>query len=321
MKIDTREMRTLFLEELGSRRCEGDAHGYSDSPGGSASLYGTTAAVNIMAILGGDLGSPSERRAWADWILAYQGADGCFAGSGGHAACMAVQALNLLGIDPPERLAPLAPSGAGELGNWLNSLDWSSTHKELWGQTAPLLATGLVDGEWVANLVDGISSRIHPDNPAETWCSADAKPWRVISCIYHVLMVFDAACIPYPFPDMLLHRLLSLNWDQVPDLETRTVCTDGDWAWNLVELSKLGPERFSEVMQQIRRVSNRRVRIWQEARDEVFRLSTHELYCFLWVTAAFQRCVREDFFGPCLRDTLNDPSLFRLVGRLAGKAF
>jgi hypothetical protein len=35
-------------------------------------------------------------------------------------------------------------------------------------------------------------------------------------------------------------------------------------------------------------------------------------YCYLWGTAVFQSCVRDHYTGGYVRDTLNDPALFRV---------
>jgi hypothetical protein len=160
--------------------------------------------------------------------------------------------------------------------------------------------------------VQETTKRLDPQKPRETWCSADAPPWRVISCVYHVLSAFDAGRIPYPQPDLLLRRLLDLHWDTAAKDEHRTVCTDGDWALLLLELSKLLPSRFAEVMGAITRVSARRVRDWHENREAILSTSTHHLYCYLWVTAVFQAAVRDHYATGVVIDTLNNPALFRL---------
>ena len=66
------------------------------------------------------------------------------------------------------------------------------------------------------------------------------------------------------------------------------------------------------AMEAIRRASARRVRAWHQDRDAILPLDTHDLYCYLWVTAVFQSCVRDHYRGGFVRDTLNDPALFRL---------
>ncbi len=42
----------------------------------------------------------------------------------------------------------------------------------------------------------------------------------------------------------------------------KTMCTDGDWVWVLMELSKILPEYFVEVIKQIKDVSLQRVEEW-----------------------------------------------------------
>jgi hypothetical protein len=254
------------------------------------------------------------RRDAADRILSYRDAAGWFEGSDGpgHALHMVVGALNLLGERVPGDLAPLAPTDPAALSAWLDRHDWASTHKELCGQTIPLLASGGVSRAWTDVFVQTIAARLDPDRPLETWCSAEAPAWRVISCTFHVLSAFDAGRLPYPHPELLMSRLLGLRWDEVADSEPRTLCTDGDWAWLLLRLCEHVPHYGEAAISAIRRVSARRVREWHANREAILGVSTHHLYCYLWVTAVFQSCVRDHYTGGYLRDTLNDPALFRL---------
>jgi hypothetical protein len=127
-----------------------------------------------------------------------------------------------------------------------------------------------------------------------------------------VLSAFDAGRIPYPRPRPLADRLLGLRWQDAPDEEPRTVCTDGDWAWLLLRLGEQIPHNAAPALEAIRRVSARRVRARHEDRNAILALDTHHLYCYLWVTTVFQSCVRDHYRGGFLRDTLNDPALFRL---------
>lgn len=312
--IDVSELRRAMGGELERRRCDGRIISYSLERGGSESLYGITGAINVRDALGLPLGDRGIREATAKRIMAYRDENGRFdAGSGpGHAVHMIVGALNILGWPAPADIGPLAPACPAELPAWLQRHDWNSTHKELCGQTIPLLASGRVCREWVRVFTDGIASRLHPDRPLEIWCPADAPSWRVISCIFHVLSAFDAGRIPYPEPELMLARLLGLRWDEAPDSESRTFCTDGDWAVLLLQLARRLPQHAKPIMEAVRRVSARRVRQWHEDRESILGDDTHDLYCYLWSTAVFQGAVREHYCGGVLRDTFNDPALFRL---------
>ncbi len=316
MRID--ELKQAMAGELSGRRCGGDGFSYAEQRGGPETLYGITGAINILAALGLPLGGRGRRRDAAGRILAYRNPDGSFRGGDGpgHALHMVVGALNLLGEPIPADVAPLAPTDPAALAAWLESHDWSSTHKEFCGQTIPLLADGRVGDEWVETLRRGVEARLDPERPLTTWCAAADPPWRVISCIYHILSAFDAGRLPYPQPEGLLRRLLELRWDEAAEREPRTVCTDGDWALLLLRLADLVPTAFPEIMAAIRRVSARRRRAWAETREAILAAGTHHLYCYLWVTAVFQSAVRHHYRGGFVRDTLNDPALFRLHGRM-----
>jgi hypothetical protein len=312
LRID--ELCQAMATELDHRRCGTEGFSYAEVRGGPETLYGITGAVNILAALGLPLGDRDRRQNAATRILRYQDAAGRFHGSDGpgHAVHTVVGALNLLGEPVPANLAPLAPTDPATLVDWLESHDWTSTHKELCGQTIPLLASGSVGQEWGTAFVRAIERRIEPARPLETWCSADAPPWRVISCVYHVLAAFDAGRLPYPQPAMLLRRLLDLRWEDADHAEPRTFCTDGDWALLLLNLCNALPAAFPQVMAVIRRVSARRVCDWHANRDTILSASTHHLWCYLWVTAVFQAAVRDHYAGGVVIDTLNDPALHRL---------
>ncbi len=318
-RLRIQELKRSVLTELATRRCGNEGISYADKRHGRESLYGITGAINILAALGVSLGSREQRTATAARMLAYRGADGLFGeGDGpGHAAHMVIAALNLLGEPIPEDIAPLAPTDPAMLESWLGQLDWSSTHKEFCGQTIPLLASGRVDGNWIDVLMRHTTSRLHPERPLEVWCPADAPPWRVISCMYHVLSAFDAGRIRYPCPDLLLRRLLELRWDEVADGEPRTFCTDGDWAVLRLRLCIEFPESFPDAMRAIRRVSARRVLEWLDRRDGILAAGTHHLYCYLWSTAVFQSHASEHYSGGIVRDTFNDPALMCLEDRSA----
>lgn len=267
----------------------------------AATLYGTCGAIHVRAALGlPQIPMPA--------IAAWQQDDGTFddgqTSGPAHALCIAISAMHLSGQPLPGQVAPLAPTGVEALGAWLDGLDWSTTHKDFWGAVTPVLASGIVGEAWTSTLVAWLSER--------TWCRADDPPWRVISGIYHVASALDAGCVPYPRPQELFDRLMALEWDRAGDEVRRTDCTDGDWAWLLLRLAEMCPGRWEDVMAAIRRVSARRVAQWQADLKSVLDRPTFFIYCALWGTALFQHTCREHFTGPFMRDTLNDPSLFRI---------
>ncbi len=312
--LDISRLRREMAAELERRCCSAAPFSYARERGGSETLYGLTGTVNVLAALGLPLGNRSERSEIAARILERRKADGTFDGGAGpgHGLHMVLGALNLLGADPPENPVPLAPISPLELPSWLELHDWSSTHKELCGQTIPLLASDRVDAEWINVFVAAVAVRLDPERPLKTWCAADAPAWQVISCLYHVLAAFDAGRIPYPKPELLCQRLQDLHWDEAPENGPRTVCTDGDWAWLLLRLSTQLPQHAETCLQAIRRVSERRVQAWHNNRRNILCLDTHHLFCYLWSTAVFQSCIREHYVGGFVRDTLNDPALFRI---------
>ncbi|HBC88397.1 MAG TPA: hypothetical protein DCZ94_15720 [Lentisphaeria bacterium] len=76
--VDIRTLRDAVCRELLHRRIDEAGGAYAQTRGGKAELYGTTAAVNIRAILGMPFSSASQRRKWANTILSYQRKDGIF---------------------------------------------------------------------------------------------------------------------------------------------------------------------------------------------------------------------------------------------------
>lgn len=315
--IDVNELREKFAHELNARKINGQADSYADQRGGDERLYGLLGAVHTRAALGLDLGSSSLRTATADRIVSYQNDDGLFedeqTSGPAHALACSVAAINLLGVRPQNHVGPLAPTDPQLLENWLNQLDWSNTHKPLWGMTTPLLASGRVSSEWIDVLVAHVESRMGRRKPAEAMYRPDGPPWRVISEIYHVMAAFDAGCIPYPQPGRLSEQLLSLNWTDPKVANHQTACTDADWAWLLLRLARQRPQIYQEAMRQIRVVSSRRVEQWHEQSEALLADRTFNFYCFLWSTAVYQHAVPDHFTGPPLLDTLNLPALFRLA--------
>lgn len=307
--VDIALLRQQVLEELAHRQIEAP-YAYSDLRGGDPTFYATTAVVNIYELFGVSCGDVEARRRWARHILAFQRPNFTFDETNpGHAICTAIPALNILGAAIPQQISPLAPRDPSDLRDWLEQHDWRSTHKELWGATAPLIADGAVDSEWLETLFGAIEQRLTSEH---AWCAPYSPPWRTISCIYHILQIYDAGRIPYPRPKLLLNRLLGLYWPQRREVEKQTMCTDADWAWCLMELIKLVPRRAVPIMRQIEHVCNSRAHEWQSQRVRFEELSTHHIYCYLWSTALFQDLVRRDFSGPYMLDTLNLPSLYRL---------
>ena len=312
--LDIGQLKAAVVKKLERRRFAKGPGCYADTRGGEETLYGLTGAANIYAALGLPLGDCSARHAWAQRILAHRKKDGSFDGGHGpgHALHMVLGALNILGEPIPEDLAPLAPTDPAKLPDWLDRHDWTSTHKEFCGQTIPLLAGGRISEKWRDVLAKEVGGRLNPDRPLKTWCHAGEKPWRVISSMYHVLSAFDVGRMPYPQPELLLRRLLALRWEDVNDDIRRTVCTDGDWALLLLHLRDQLPEQSERTMAAIRKVSARRIAAWRQSREAVLNDTTHNIYCYLWVTAVFQSCIRDHYRGAPIKDTLNAPELFRL---------
>ncbi len=307
-------LKRAIIRELEARRFADSPGCFANQRGDTETLYGLTGAVCIHAVLGVSMGERNAREQWAQRILALRGADGFFVGDAGagHGIQMVICALNLLGEPLPAKIGPLAPYNSGDLTKWLDTLDWSSTHKEFLGQTIPLLAAGCVTQDWVDTFVKDVSARISARRPMEIWCKADDPAWRVISCMYHVLAAFDAGSIPYPYPKLLIGRLLDTHWEDASYETTRTACTDGDWAWMLMRLCEQCPEYFNAAINAVRKVSGRRITFMHEHPEAWLRESTHNIYCHLWVTAVFQSLIREHYRGNYLWDTLNSPALYRI---------
>ena len=311
--LDIGKMKEVFRKELELRRVK-ESVGFSDFRGGAVSLYGTVGAVNICQVLGFDHGSWDDRQKRAERILSFQDDDFSFPppDSKAHALCMVLQALNILGANIPEEVQPLAPLDVQGLREVLRDHDWASTHKELWGMTAPLLATGTPDKEWRDSLLDVLGQRLTLLASPVTWSGADMAPARLISCMYHIFQIYDAGRVPLPKADLILKRLLGLDWPLVRQREGRTYCTDADWAWMLSEVVKQSPRMYPLVSSSILKVSRQRVLEWNLGRVELAQMSTHHLYCYLWSTALFQDLDRAGFVGSYIMDTLNQPAFFRL---------
>lgn len=310
------ELKKTVMNEIRARQYKYNKNKFANVKQESHSLYGLTGAVNIYQILGESIGSFYQRKKIAKTILSYQRRDGTFSDSEPeHAMCMAIQALNILGYPIPNNVAPLAPVEINKFYEWIECHDWDSTHKKLWGGLIPIFSSDRIDNYYIEAVTNYFDNILSENSLGETWCSSDAPAWKVISSIYHILPIYDSAAIEYPKPELLINRLLNLKWNERRKSEMQTICTDGDWAWMLIELSKILPEYFVEVMQQIKDVSYQRVLEWNRGTINLNELSTHHIYCYMWVTAQFQHLVRDHYIGPWLHDTLNSPELFRLNKR------
>ena len=314
--IDINEMRDRFANELKARRVNNQPDSYADQCGDGQRLYGIVGAVHTHAALGLNIGDKTVRQSLAQNILSYVDKQDQFideqTSGPAHALACSVAALNLLGAPLPATLGPLAPTDPNALDGWLNQLDWATTHKPLWGSTALLLASGLVNSQWIKTFTQHINKRLdHPD-PQQALYRLSGAPWRIVSEIYHVMSALDAGCIAYPQHKRLADQLLALNWDDPQVAEKQTMCTDADWAWLLQQLLRHCPEISEEAYRQIRKVSARRVTQWHEQSDVLLEVRTFDFYSFLWSTAVYQRAVPDHFTGPALLDTLNMPALFRL---------
>lgn len=317
--MDTRDLRRVIGAELESRRISSAPGDYAyQREGNEHPLYGVTGAANLHAELGLHFGGMAERAAWCDRINAFQHQDGAFNSVSGpeHAAAMAILALNILGGQPARPVRHLAPTEPAALDAWLNRMDWDrSTHKEFCCGISPILASGFCDARWVETLRCNVESRIDPKHPLRVWSgSKNDPPWRVISCMYHVLSGYDAAFIPYPMPSLLWDRLNSLDYEKTRNNGSRTSCTDFDYAWMLERLCYQMPERFTDVHRRCSAVLDLMIAEWHDDRERMLSATTHELYCQCIGWALYQRMLPERFAGPALQDTLNAPWLYRLPG-------
>lgn len=318
-KISILEIVSALRQELDSRRRSNEPGDFSHHrERNDVPLYAVTGAANLYAQLGLWLGDLRQRQAWAGRINAFQQPDGAFQSPSGreHAAAMAIIALNLLGSAPARPVRHLAPTTSEKLDAWIKALNWSSTHKALGMGAAPILASGFYDGDWIRTLRRNVESRLSPDRPLETWCTADAAPATVISCVYHVLESYDAGYLSYPQPQMLWDRLMGLQYDTRRNDLSRTICTDFDYAFLLERLCHQLPGRFPDFIRACGNVLEQRLAEWREQRERVFaECSTHDLYCYVVGWAIFQRILPDQFEGPGLLDTLNAPWVFRLPSR------
>ncbi len=317
VNMDTNDLRRVIRDELETRRLSTAQGDYAyRRENNEHPLYGVTGAVNLFAELGFDFGGIVNRAAWCDRVNAFQRQDGTFECVSGpeHAAAMAILALNILGGRPARPVRHLAPMDSSELDSWLNRMDWDrSTHKEFCCAVSPLLASGFCDARWIETMRRNVESRIDPKQPLRLWSGADDDPpWRVISCMYHVLSGYDAAFIPYPMPSFLWDRLSSIHYEKTRNDHSRTFCTDFDYACMLDRLSHQAPEYSEEVFQRCNIVLDLMIGEWHDERERMLSATTHELYCQCIGWAVYQRLLPDRFTGPGLQDTLNAPWLYRL---------
>ncbi len=301
--INTSDVASRVLSELEQRRCANGEFSYAGERDGKESLPGIAMAIRILAVLGAMPADREARSRGAAKIRSYCDADGHFiAGEGAeqgpaYAFGIACKALTALGAAIPDGIAaPRAPDDPAELMAWLDRHDWNSTHKNLCRH----IKTEQGDNrEWTEVFCNTVASRLSPDRPLETWCAADAPPWKVISCIFHMLTLFDRLALPYAQPEMLFRRLLDLKWESVPDTVPRTICTDFDVLWLLIRFAELYfPASMETVVTSIRQISERRVREWNEnPGQDLARRTTHEIWCFLISTDTFQFYARDHFTG------------------------
>ncbi len=321
-RCDTRDLRRVLWMELQQRRRSGAPGDYAyqrDKSPDSAALYGVTGAANLYAQLGFDFGSFADRQGWCARINAFQQTDGTYNCVSGpqHAACMVILALNILGGRPTRPIRHLAPLRADRLDEWLNRMDWAgSTHKEFCSAVGPLLASGLCDAEWLTVLRRNVEARVDPSQPMRIWSDHDNDPpWRVISCLYHVVCAYDAGALPYPYPALIWHRLMALDYERTRDAFMRTACTDFDYTWMLYRLCHQLPGRFGAFQRHAHKILDAMITEWNDDRDRILSFTTHELYCYCIGWAVYQKLLPDRVTGLPLMDTLNAPWLMRLPGR------
>lgn len=313
LPISYAEIDERVCAELSRRKSRFPHFGYADSRGARPDLYGTTGAINCFAILGRSLGSLRQRARWSRAVLKHQRRDGSFSGRMGpeHALGMAIQSLNILGTPIPENISPLAPTKPADFRRFLEVLDWTTTHKPLWGLATPLVAGNRISKEWM-HVLDGYLRERSKEEKARIYKTNEDQKFKVISSIYHIFAIYDAGKVPYPDSYEVLSTLLELDWHENRGNEERTQCSDGDWAWLLMELCKMHPELTCDALRQIESVCEQRCNEWNAGLVEIESLSTHHIYCYLWVVARFQSIMRHSVVGGMLWDTLNSPQLFRI---------
>jgi len=310
--VDLYELREVFSAELHRRKRSSRPGDYAIRPGGEATLYATIGAAKVCASLGLALGTAAEQREWRAAIWSFREPDGGFLGRNGHAAGMTVGALNLLGETEWQPVAGLAPLDPSALPAWLARFDPRRTHKEFGCASLPILVSGFGGAGWAETLYALLEQRVDPARPLELWCAADDPAWKVISCIYHIAEIYDAAARPYPHPQLLWQRLAGLEWPRVRNSVPRTTCTDFDLAWVLVRLCRQLPERLGKTLDILRQVADLRAEEWYENRPQVLADDTHGLHCYLIAAAVFQDILPDLFRGPKLFDCLNASWVHRL---------
>lgn len=316
MQMKVEEIRRVLWSELEQRRRSPAAGDYANNRGGKeAVLYGVTGAANLYAELGFDMGDFTSRRIWAERINAFQSPDGIFSSPSvpQHATAMAVEALNLLGGRPANPVRGLAPGRTEALPVWLESLDWSGTHKDFWGGAVVILASGLHDAGWIERLRELVENRFSTERFRPLWCGENDPPARIISCIYHVLSAYDGAYLPYPWPEKLWARLMDLDYSRRRNEIARTICTDFDYIHLLYRLAHQMPDRFEKCLTECRLVFRHRREEWNDNREKILAgASTHDLYCYVIGWVLLQKILPDHFEGQGLYDTLNVPWVFRI---------
>jgi SAM-dependent methyltransferase len=310
--LDTAELITSVIDELAMRRSSTNRYTFLNKREGKPDNYGTTGAINCFAILGISLGDQDERIRWARAVRSFQGKDGKFPGDcAEHSLAMAIQALNLLGEQLPHNLYPLAPLEVCELEKWLCNIDWTSTHKKLWGGSMPIVASNLGSEDWQDMLWKAYDTFME-DLINKMNEFSNEEPWKYISKAYHVLSLYDAAGRDYPIPNVLAKTLIDIEWPKNRTKSHSTICTDGDWAYMLMQTCKQATDFYGIAVSQIKNVSNQRILEWNNNIISLKEISTHHIYCHLWVTAFFQSVHKQGYHGPVMWDTLNHHSLFRI---------
>lgn len=170
--------------------------------------------------------------------------------------------------DRQDRCRDWPPAGRKHCRHGWQAWIGSGTHKDFHGGVAPIRASGLHDAGWIERLRELVENRFSTECSQSRWCKEADQPWRVISCLYHVLSAYDAAYLPYPWPEKVWARLIRLDYGCRRDELSRTSCTDFDYIHLLYRLTHQMPDRFGECLIECRSVFHHRREEWNGNREK-----------------------------------------------------